>query len=118
MRKKILIVDDDHDILEVLQHIAVSQGVEPVAKDSHVTLAEIEELDPALILLDHMLPIISGGDICRQIKSHASIKHIPVVLISAVVNLSQLAAMCGADFFLSKPFDLEELTGLIRSYAG
>ncbi|HTI59335.1 response regulator [Mucilaginibacter sp.] len=118
MRKKILIVDDDHDILEVLQHIAVSQGVESVAKDSHVTLAEIEELDPSLILLDHMLPIISGGDICRQVKSHPSIQHIPVILISAVVNLSQLADMCGADNFIPKPFDLEELTNMIRSYVG
>jgi len=118
MKKSILIVDDDHDILEVLQDIAVSLDINPIAKDSHVTLTEIEALNPALILLDHMLPIISGGDICRQIKSHPSIKHIPVVLISAVVNLSQLAAMCGADNYLAKPFDLNELTGLINSYAG
>ena len=116
MKKNILIVDDDHDILEVLQDIAVSLDVDPVAKDSHVTLTEIETLKPSLILLDHMLPIISGGDICRQIKSHPSIRHIPVVLISAVVNLSQLATMCGADNYLAKPFDLDELTGLINSY--
>ena len=116
MKKSILIVDDDIDLLEILREISNSLDIEPVARNSHVTLEEIEALQPHLILLDHHLPIISGGDICRRIKSSDAIKKIPVLLISGVTNLPVLASFCGANDYIEKPFELGDLVARIKKY--
>ncbi len=116
MKKSILIVDDDKDILEVLGHLSQSLDTSPILKDYHITLAEIENLAPDLILLDHWLPVISGGDLCRQIKDHQPTTKIPVLLVSAVVNLPELASFCRADGYIAKPFDLEEMSRKMKKY--
>ena len=116
MKKSILIVDDDIDLLDILRELANSLDIEPVVRNSHVTLAEIETLQPRLILLDHRLPVISGGDICRRVKSCDAIKHIPVLLISGVTNLPVLASFCGANDYIEKPFELKDLVARIKKY--
>jgi DNA-binding response OmpR family regulator len=116
MKKNVLIVDDDKDILEVLRYVSELLDANPVLKDYHITLPEIETLAPDLVILDHWLPVSSGGDLCRQIKDYQPTTNIPVMLVSAVVNLPELASFCRADDYIAKPFELEEMTRKMKIY--
>lgn len=117
MSKKILAVDDDNDILDVIRIILEDEGYEvlTLANGKHV-FDIVEENDPDLILLDVMLGGLDGRDICRALKQHDTFKKIPVVMISASHNLNNLLLMPGApNNFLAKPFDIDKLIEMVRS---
>jgi CheY-like chemotaxis protein len=70
-----------------------------------------------LIFIDEFLPVRRGSDICRHIKASASLRHLPVVLISTVPNLDKIAKQSGADAYLEKPFELSNFMALTRRFA-
>jgi len=116
MSKKILAVDDDNDILDVIRIILEEEGYEVVtlANGKHV-FDIVKETSPDLILLDVMLGGLDGRDICRALKEDESFKKIPVVMISASHNLNNLLLMPGApDNFLAKPFDIDHLLEMVK----
>ena len=117
MSKKILAVDDDNDILDVIRIILEEEGYEVVtlANGKHV-FDVVKESSPDLILLDVMLGGLDGRDICRALKEDESFKKIPVVMISASHNLNNLLLMPGApDNFLAKPFDIDHLLEMVKA---
>lgn len=117
MSKKILAVDDDSDILDVIRIILEEEGYEVFTLANGKNVFElVEENDPDLILLDVMLGGLDGRDICRALKEHATFKKIPIVMISASHNLNNLLLMPGApDNFLAKPFDIDRLIEMVKS---
>jgi len=112
MLKKILIVEDDPDILEILSHIMESEGYEVVQSEDGQVCEHLDEILPDLILMDIRLkePGRNGDMICLRLKSESSTSCFPVILLSAEFGLPELSKACGADGFISKPFDLELLT--------
>jgi DNA-binding response OmpR family regulator len=117
MSKKILAVDDDNDILDVIKIILEDEGYEvfTLANGKYV-FDVVEEKIPDLILLDVMLGGLDGRDICRALKEHEEYKKIPVVMISASHNLNNLLLMPGApDNFLAKPFDIDRLIDMVKA---
>ncbi len=109
--KKILVVDDDDDILETTQLILEIAGydVEPL-NDAELVFERIDEFEPNLIILDIVLGKIDGRVICGQIKSHDDTKHIPVLMMSGLYDLKEVREMeCAPDDFMSKPFKMEVL---------
>lgn len=109
--KKILVVDDDEDVLETIQLILEIGGydVEPL-NDAELIFEHLADFEPDLILLDVVLGKIDGRVICSQIKSHEDTKHIPILMMSGLYDLKEVKEMeCAPDDFMSKPFKMDLL---------
>lgn len=118
-RKKILIFDDNLEILQLCTEILEDLGCE--VKTSPTTTGtelQVTEFLPDLIFMDNWLPDISGIEATRLIKANADLKHIPVVYFSANSNISQLADEAGADDFIAKPFDIDVFEEMVQKYVG
>ena len=109
--QRILVVDDDQDILEVLKYILEDSGYEvDTLSDGHFLFDKINEHIPDLILLDIMLGTMDGRELCKTIKSKTETHNIPVIMISASHTVSGLFnADLGPNDFVAKPFDIDEL---------
>jgi CheY-like chemotaxis protein len=122
MAKKILVVDDEPDILEVATVRLKHLGYEIIpAVDAEEALTILQKDAPDLILLDLLLPKMQGDDLCKKLKSDDKYKKIPIVLFTASVirpNLPEKIKEIGADDCIMKPFEPEELIGKIKKFIG
>ncbi|MDQ6889867.1 MAG: response regulator [Bacteroidota bacterium] len=113
---RILVVDDDTDILSVMEILLTMKGfeVEVTAKGEN-TFPKIETFRPDLILLDVLISGHDGRAICKQLKSNESTRHIPVIMFSAHPGAAATIADYGADDFIAKPFDVNSLIQKVNS---
>lgn len=108
--KKILICDDDYGILEMLGMVLEEDGYQVVTEAKSINaLKRIAEESPDLILLDIWMPVITGDQILSQLRSDYTKSKIPVLMYSASTDGKVIADKYGADSFIAKPFDLEDL---------
>ncbi|GAA4335101.1 hypothetical protein GCM10023149_42860 [Mucilaginibacter gynuensis] len=116
--RRILAVDDNNDILEVLQFILEDSGYKvDTLSDGHHLFDKISENQPDLILLDIMLGNMDGRELCREVKSKFETNNIPVILISASHDLAGTLSQKGSpDAFISKPFDINVLLNTVRHH--
>ncbi len=117
MAKKILIVDDEIDLLRVTAFRLKNFGYDVLtAANGQEALELIEKDQPDLILLDLRIPLISGYEVCKKIKSDNKLKAIPVIIFtaSAVGDLTEKMLDIGADDFIVKPFEPQELLEKIK----
>lgn len=115
-QKKILIADDDPAILDVLSLFLKDMGYQVETTLDGETLRTLENGLPDLVVLDIWLSGWHGRDICRFLKSQEQTRKLPVLLVSANRETKSIAREAGADDFLAKPFDLEELLEKIERY--
>ncbi len=109
--KKILLVDDDEDILEVVKGILLLNGYEVQTHSSCFNVSEVVKWNyPNLILLDIRFFGKSGTDICKELKE---IYDIPIILLSADTKKGNEFALYNADAFIQKPFDMKQLVDII-----
>ncbi len=115
--KKVLVVDDEADILEFLQELLEQEGytVTVTEKADYVEKLKNGGL-PDLILLDVFLSGKDGRDIARQLKGRSETKHIPIIMFSAHPNAEKTAREAGANDFLPKPFEIDDLLAKIEQY--
>jgi len=115
--QRILIIDDDPDILEPLSLLLESEGfaVDTTTKAVQ-TYDKVERFRPTLILLDILMSGEDGRTICRKLKDQKATKHIPIVMMSAHPTAKDDSAGCGADDFIAKPFDLETLLTMVKKH--
>jgi two-component system, OmpR family, phosphate regulon response regulator PhoB len=120
MGKKIMVIEDDTDIRETMVYALEDANYEVVSSEDARILKLIHHHKPDLILLDNWLSDwksdANGEQISRQLKSNPSTSHIPVIIVSAVSNIKDVAEAGLADDFLRKPFDLKELIGMVERY--
>ena len=110
MNHKILIYDDDADILEVCATILRMKGYDVLCKDHcKDVLLDIKTYQPDVILMDNWLPDIGGVKSIQLIKKTPEFQDIPVIFFSANSHVEELAKEAGADYMLKKPFDLTDL---------
>jgi len=114
--KTVLIIEDDDDTLHLLEEMAKMAEVQVILRSKVVSLREIEEINPTLILLDHWLDSQLGGDFCLKIKQNEKMKDIAVVLLSCDKDIGQIAMANSADGAFEKPFDINELLAVIDVY--
>lgn len=115
--KRILVLDDDEDILFVVEKILTDAGFYIFCTtDSEGIIALAEKIRPELILLDYMLTDGDGGQVCRELKLHHSLGRIPVIMFSAYANPHLKFTDFGCDSFLAKPFDIDDLISQINRY--
>lgn len=118
MRKTILIVDDDAAICEVLQLMLEDAGYGvDIQPDGQETLQMVEPF-PDLVFLDIWVSGTHGRDICQHLKGQDATRHIPIILLSAHREIQRIANDAGADGFLTKPFQMEEVLSLVAHYLG
>jgi CheY-like chemotaxis protein len=117
---RVLVIEDDRVIRDLLSDQLEAEGYAPeVAGSIPEARQQIQAQRPDLILLDLMLPVEDGWTFLRARRSEPSLARVPVVVISATDHARLLEAKeLGADAFLSKPFDLDALHALVRSFAG
>jgi two-component system, OmpR family, phosphate regulon response regulator PhoB len=118
MSDKILIVEDEIDVAELLAHHLRREGFTvEIVGNGRVALSSLKSERPALIILDLMLPEISGLDLCRIIKSNPGTESVPIVMLSARIEEIDrvLGFELGADDYVVKPFSPRELVLRIRA---
>lgn len=115
MAKRILIFDDDIDILSICTYILEEQGWE-VHTSPHCNNIEstVRGIKPDVILMDNWIPDTGGVVATQLLKGQDDLKNIPVIYFSANNDIQSLAKQAGADNFLEKPFDLNELEEVIN----
>lgn len=117
MPEKILIVDDEEDIVTALSIRLKALGYDVLdAYDGMAALAKAREEKPDLILLDIMLPKLDGYKVCRMLKFDEKYRHIPIAMITAKVLEAdkKMGAEVGADAYVIKPFNPEELIATVK----
>lgn len=114
--KKILVVDDDDDILETIQLILEIGGYEVEAlNDAQEIHSTVYEFKPDLILLDIVLGKIDGREVCRQIKYDPKTRQIPILMMSGLYDAKEVSGMdLGPNDFLPKPFKMDVLLAKIE----
>src|SRR3982751_3132648 len=113
---KILVVDDDLDILEVLKFLLRKNGYEVILlSEAKKVIETVKETKPDIALLDINLSGYDGREICKYLKTVLNV-NIPIVLFSANANYKNSFEEYGADDFIEKPFEAKRLLSLLHSY--
>ena len=114
-RPKIAIFDDDQDILSICAYILEEQGWQVSAfTDCNDIVERMSTVLPSVILMDNWIPDAGGVSATRQLKGNEQLKSIPVIYFSANSDIQTLAIEAGAEAYLAKPFDLEDLQQAIE----
>ncbi|RQP13398.1 MAG: response regulator [Chryseobacterium sp.] len=117
--RKILIFDDDATILEVLGIIFDEAGYEvKISETSHDILEKVSAFRPDVILMDNWIPDIGGVEATRLLKSSEEFSNVPVIYITANNDIAALAEEAGADDYVAKPFDIDELETKVAALTG
>lgn len=107
--RKILVVDDDPAICDVVQTLLESEGYSVRTAVNGSNVVRLEEDLPDLLLLDMWMSDMDGCEVARILKHKPQTKHIPIIMISASQDLADTAESVGVDDYLEKPFDLNLL---------
>ncbi len=121
MAKKILVVDDEVDILEVLTFRLEKLGYEvSSAADGQKALDLLEKEIPDLILLDLRLPVIDGYEVCRRVKKEKKWKNIPIIMLTAssAIKVEKMVEKYNVEGCMMKPFEYEKLIAKIEGIIG
>lgn len=116
-KNKIAIIDDDKSIVEVITLILEDEGYEVISATDSETYYKLMKANPDLLLLDIWMPGKNGEEICKDLKAKATTKHIPIILVSANQSTERVARKAGADDFITKPFEMEDLLAKVAKYA-
>lgn len=120
-RPHVLLVDDEPSIRETISFILEMEGFRvSTAEDGEQALAAVRAEHPAVVLLDAMMPKIDGYEVCRIIKAAPEFAATRVIMLTALGQRSdrERGVAAGADYFLTKPFDEEDLLALLRRLTG
>jgi DNA-binding response OmpR family regulator len=113
--KKILICDDDEGILDMLEMVFEDSPYTIIAEQNSLNVKGIvEKQEPDLVVLDLWMPVLSGDQVLKMLRKNPSTKEIPVIIISASREGRQMASNAGATGYISKPFDFDELMGMVN----
>ena len=117
MSKKILIADDEPNIVAAVEFLLQRSGYEVhVARDGDEALKAVEDCNPDLVLLDVMMPLRSGYEVCKRIRERADWGHIKIIMLSAKGRDAEVSKglSIGADLYVTKPFSTRDLIAKIN----
>lgn len=121
-KRRVLVVDDDPAIVEILQDVLERDGRFDVKATSTGYEAGIltQSFNPDLLLLDYLLPDINGNIVCKTIRENAAFANMKIIFVSGVVNPDEVEQLikAGADDFIKKPFDVDKLIARISELLG
>jgi DNA-binding response OmpR family regulator len=115
--KKILIADDEPNIVAAIEFLLQQSGYEVhIAQDGKQALELVEACVPDLVLLDVMMPLNSGYEVCKRIRERTDWRHIKIIMLSAKGRDAEVnkGLLMGADLYVTKPFSTRELMAKIK----
>jgi len=116
MADKILVVDDEWEIRDLLSQFLTEEGYEVILASNGEEAIELAEREnPQVILLDIMMPDIDGIETCKRLKAEEKTRFIPVIMATALWDRYMEAIEAGAEDFVTKPFTLTELSHRVKS---
>ncbi len=121
MQKKILIVDDEPNIVISLEYLMKKEGFAvAIANDGDAALTMAASFRPDLVLLDVMMPKKSGYEVCQQMRADAALADIKILMLTAKGRESEVAkgVALGADAYVTKPFSTKDLVARVKSLLG
>ena len=106
----ILVIDDNEDLLFMLRAMLSLKGYKISVKDNIDDIeSSVKALAPDVILMDMLLSGADGREVCKQLKSNPAFAGIPIIMISAHSHAKEECLEAGANFFLDKPFEMDDL---------
>src|SRR5271157_3435389 len=116
--RRVLVIEDDKDIVELVRYNLEKDGYQVASSaDGSTGLSQIRKSPPDLLILDLMLPKLSGLDICKEVRRDVSLNRLPILILTAkgeeadrVVGLE-----LGADDYVTKPFSPRELVARVKA---
>jgi len=116
MSKKILILDDSEDILEVMKDVLEMEGYEIEILNYTADICKsVITFNADLVILDYILFGINGGELCHMLKTNPLTAHIPVVMVSAYPRVLESLGNYGSDAFVAKPFSLTDIVNTVKA---
>lgn len=116
MAQTVMLVDDDPQLMHVVSMFFELEGYNVVqAKDGREAIAMLAEYVPDVILLDLMMPDVSGIEVCQHVRADRRLKEIPVIVFTAAEMKEEELRAAGADRFITKPYSLEGLRRVVRT---
>jgi len=115
MKKHIVIIENDADILEVMGYILENEGYVVTGYKAFPSMAELFLMHADCFIIDEWLPNVSGHAICLLLKARATSNPVPVILASTTNDIEPIANLCEADAYLKKPFDIDKLLYVVSS---
>jgi DNA-binding response OmpR family regulator len=113
-QEKILVLDDDTDIGTMIKMMLEYKGYTVTVSERAEQAAEVLQSNGVdLIIMDMLLSGVNGTDLCVELKKNSTTSHIPVIMISAHPNAKEICLEAGADEFISKPFDMQDILSKI-----
>lgn len=117
MSKTILIVDDEHDLCEILSYNLHNAGYDTIVAHSGVEALKVDFNQVDLVLLDVMMPVMSGIEVARRLRQRQDVKAVPIIFLTALDSEHDIldGFDAGADDYMSKPFSIKELMARIKA---
>ena len=116
MKEKVLVVDDEWEIRDVLSNFLTEKGYEVILASNGEEAIELAEREnPQAILLDIWMPGFSGIETCKRLKENEKTRFIPVIVATALWDTYEEAVEAGAEDFVTKPFNLAEISFRVKS---
>lgn len=110
-----MVCDDDQGILDVVELMLEIEGYQVIKViDSTALQEKLQSSRPDLLLLDLWMPVLSGEQILKSLRSSLDLNDLPVIIFSASIDGAQIAERANANAFLSKPFDMVQLTNIVE----
>lgn len=115
---KVVLLDDDHDLLEMVCMMLNTPQITPVCfEDCKEVLPVLSKVNPDVLVMDIFLGACDGRSLCKQIKGMKNHSNLPVLLYSAGEIMPETIEDCGADGFLRKPFEMDDLIDKVLNLA-
>ena len=114
----ILVVEDDPQVARLISLVLQRSGFDSqVVADGQSALDRAKEANPAMIFADLTIKGMGGEALCSALKALPETKNIPYVVVSGDRDIAEKARVCGADDYMGKPFEFEDLIRLVKKYA-
>lgn len=118
MKKKVVLVQDNKDILDIMDQVLEEEGFDVTASLTTEPIEKIEEIDPDVVVVDeHIKGRKKGSEVIKELKSDPQTEDVSAVLTSTSNNLAQEAEDCKADDYIEKPFDLDHMVDVVKKNA-
>ncbi|WP_231426124.1 two-component system response regulator [Pedobacter sp. Leaf250] len=118
MKKKVVLVQDNKDILDIMDQVLDEEGFDVTSSLTTEPIKNLEEIDPDLIIVDdHIKGKVKGSEIIKALKSDPETEDVSAVLTSTSSTLPQTAEECKADDYIEKPFDIDHMVEVVKKNA-
>ena len=118
MVKRVLIVEDEQDVAELVADVLDLEGYETSTALGEDALQRAIAFRPDVVLLDLMMPVVDGFEVARRLRRRDETRDIPIIVMTAMHDAPSRAAEVGTEYFLAKPFDIVELIGAVEQAEG